>query len=338
MPLFFQIIFLLMVSTSCGPSSSSELSVLGKDTFSTKPTQAPPGLALLFIKEQSAQSDAPTTSMCSASYIASGVLITAGHCLKSEGLHHTINNITLTFSGFTLTLKAYQFNLVIHPHKDLGLLFFDPDLLPHSLPPIKLFNPPKGTGHKKLYSNTEFFGWGGLSEHPHYHGSFILRGAKELAVITEVFTYSPFNNHLSQPLNQLLLHSHTKFLLELTRFNPCLIKEPPSQDWKKALFRFFCHNNTVSPSLMLATASIRENPSSSRSPNRREVLFCPGDSGGGLLNSQGELMGVLTGIPTKAREPEHYDPKALELGCHHLAFFVDLNSYLLWIEERIRFR
>ena len=255
---------------------------------------------------------------CSGTYIAKGVILTARHCLEESFFYFPqplrLDGMSLYFAGPVLPQKKHltYFNskFIYHPHADLALLFIDPGFFTSNPPHIvDLFLPPGGK-RKPLYRGGRFYGHGGMeaqgqkaSKYPitSASGELLIRGYQNLWIYTII-------PHIKDP--SIVLCSSDDSAPWWQRLFPT-----NSSKWSRT-------EKLTANSLPCAQSSVLlPVVASLKYPN---LLFCQGDSGGGLINSEGDLMGVASAIIATGE------------NCGNTPLFVDLYYYYSWIQEQIK--
>ena len=95
--------------------------------------------------------------------------------------------------------------------------------------------------------------------------------------------------------------------------------------------------------VLVISAHLRAPDMNLTAPTPREVLFCRGDSGSGVLDSSGRLIGVILALSLKGIEHISqgdtsfpFDPIATkELGCRHVVMAADIHEHSHWIETTL---
>lgn len=307
-----------------------------------------------------------TVARCGSTYIAPGVLLTARHCLVDderidENPLPLPPEISIIFAtSQILRLSRSQMIFELHPNDDLGLIFFNPHVFAlgspgHQAPsPINIFlpNPSGRSDHKSLilpqvhedsyvgnYVYTTNISYN-LSDHQTNSNSsgdaaggllVDLRLNEDL----DVFAHTDHFFRVWGLARDLNLISGNIWRMHRLALSPCygsLDTQNGFLGWWRGVF---CRDGLTVPRL-LVTANRR---SSSRSP--RELLFCRGDSGSGLMSSGGELMGVVAEI-WRTTDPISSGGKTLSLkylssayGCSSVAALVDIAAHSRWIRDTL---
>ena len=333
------LILITIVCVGCRSKGTANhdhhLKTLGEDTYPLPLSQAPSGTVLLSWPSLfqalgvSPQQGSTGHIYCSGTHIKPGVVITAKHCLtpKLLGLPLPLPKLLIIFSATKkLLLSTSSQTIISHPEEDLALLFFDPKQLPNPPPSTaELFTPTQGE-HQELYQQASFYGLGGTGFHPDYPkkpipGSLMLHGSQQLYVLS---THKKSRRFLTQHL-------------------------PPAKEWQQnpmdenLLHKLFLDEAAFDhKSYLLASAYLRLQPLP-KSPELKEVLFCGGDSGGGLRDAHGKLMGVLSTTPwmpfSRSIRSEETTRKTDLLAhlmmCGRIGTFVDLWAHHAWIQEQL---
>ena len=304
--------------------------LVGQHTFSIPLHKAPAG-TVIFV-DQGTQKPEP---FCGGTYIKPGVVITTAHCLGLGALSLPTPSPTgatsLIFANSeSLTLSSQNNTVITHVESELALIFFDPKLLSSSPATAELALPLEGEG-EDLMLGARFYGAGRLHLHPDYPSTagdeILLRGSKDLMVLTT--NQENGFEKLSAYLEENSIEG-AEFLIFVRHIARNCSTKPGG--WG-------CHQASMIH--MLVSTNLKQN---NKIPGgAKEVLICPGDSGGGLRNSEGKLIGVaLGGLPLRAiadsKEPGsyEYDQKALDLGCSYMGFFTNLHTYYDWIHQNLK--
>ena len=310
---------------------------------------------------------------CYGSYITKGSVLTAKHCMEFP---HTLAMIKLMFSSGDIlhltpphptSTSTFTFTPILHPTADLALLIFNAHSLLPPPPTVQLALPPDNDHQRPpLYTEAVIYSSGGTDEHPNYpddlHSSTgQIRIARGLYVI---------NPHHPKGLNYLChmdLHPLTKLGFDF-------VYKCSSKPHKMARYSFLRllrsflgydedhldkgnqitknteHYTTPPPNysgrgpVLIVTAHLRVPGISMAAPTPREVLFCPGDSGSAVLNSSGELIGVVLGAHEWSTEHIRHGDTSFsldtiatnEIKCRHVAIVADLHEHRHWIETTLR--
>ena len=358
---------LIFTISSCGtPPTTSQLHLLGDSTQRIPITEAPAGLVRMFIYAIPSHQDSPPSTTkeeatadtfrmsqygCHGTYITKGAVLTAKHCLNLD--NETIVMIKLRFfSGHILYLKpprpasASTFTSILHPAADLALLIFDAQTL----------QPPPHTVQLALHSDNErpplytegvIYGSGGTA---HYHPDYpddLLPDTSQIRVARGLNIINPQHPKGLDYLCRIDL----PFFIE-TAFNDVVYNYSCNRrgGWRliRNIWRHYILHSIPIPRnegpMLVITAHLRKADMSSIKQKPREILFCGGDSGSGVLDSSGKLIGVIVGIhPTHKKYVSQdeagfpFDPIATtKAKCRHIAMAADLHKHKNWIETTLR--
>lgn len=357
---------------SCGTAPpNSQLHLLGVDTERIPVAEAPDGIVSLFSitttssgEKSPANTEASESSTevvaqvhhCYGSYIAKGAVLTAKHCLELAGDEALVVIRVAFSSGHSLSLKPGHptkttFTSMLHPTSDLALLIFDAQTLQPPPKTVQLATPPnnknnEATQSPSLYTEATVYGSAGTDKHPYYPDDFyppLREGTGQLRVARKLYVINPRNPPLGERdyLHRMDFPPAVKGRLISKYSHPC--NRPPAfWDWMLKILRFVC--SSAQPLDLLVTAHLRAPDMSLTEPKPRNVLFCNGDSGSGLRDSHGRLLGVISAIPIEitehiSQDGAHFafDPIATKrIGCRHIAWAADIHENRSWIEETLR--
>ena len=362
------------IISSCGvPPTTSQLHLLGADTKRIPFAEAPAGIVRMFFyimpshhnsppsitKEELAAADIDLLSqyICYGSYITKGTVLTAKHCVDESRHDGTLVMIKLMFlSGHILCLKSPHpstnsnttFTSIFHPTADLALLTFDAQTLqppPHTvqlahLPDNKHQSPP-------LYTEGVIYGSGGTA---HYHPDYpddLLPDTSQIRVARGLNIINPQHPKGLDYLCRIDL----PFFIE-TAFNDVVYNYSCNRrgGWRliRNIWRHYILHSIPIPRnegpMLVITAHLRKADMSSIKQKPREILFCGGDSGSGVLDSSGKLLGVLTDIPSLITEHINQgdaafplDPIATKrIGCRHVVMAANIHEHIPWIKAVLR--
>ena len=361
------------VVVSCGAAPpNSQLHLLGAETERIPVAEAPDGIVSLFsITTTSPDGNSPANteadesstdlvaqvSHCYGSYIAKGAVLTAKHCLQLADDEILVAIRVAFSSGHSLSLKPGHptnpaFTSVLHPTSDLALLIFDAQTLQPPPQTVQLATLPNNKNNNEakqspsLYTEATVYGSAGTDNHPYYPNDFyppLREGTGQIRVARKLYVINPRNPPPRERdyLHRMDLPPDIRYRLVTKYSHPC--NRPPAfWDWVLKILRFVCPSNQ--PLNLLVTAHLRAPDMSLTEPTPRKVLFCNGDSGSGLRDSHGRLLGVISAIPIEVTEhisqdDAHFafDPIATKkIGCRHIAWATDIHENRSWIEETLR--
>ena len=353
------------IISSCGAApTTSQLHLLGADTQRIPLAEAPAGIVRLIIyaiptHHLKTRLEHTTTdiarllhrSACYGSYITKGAVLTAKHCVENDD--ETTVMIELRFlSGHILYLKSPHpstnsnttFTSILHPKADLALLVFDAQTLqppPHTVQLAHL--PDNEHQQPHLYTEAVTYGSGGTNEHPNYPDDFH-PDSSHIRVARGIYVINQHHPKGRDYLDHIDLHPSTKKYLTYAYNHSC--HHPLG--WKLIRNIVLCNilgiNGEEDGPLLIITAHLRAPNISLTAPTPREALFCKGDSGSGVLDSSGKLIGVIVGIhPTHKKYVSQdeagfpFDPIATtKAKCRHIAMAADLHKHKNWIETTLR--
>ena len=318
---------------------------------------------------------------CYGSYITKGAMLTAKHCMEFP---QNLAMIKLMFSSGEIlhltpphptSTSTFTFTSILHPTADLALVIFNAQALQSPPPTIQLaLSPDNDHQRPPLYTEAVVYSSAGTDEHLNYpDDSGIYSITSQIRVARGLYVINPHHpeglDYLCRidphPVAQLgfkLFYKKDKCSLDIPenlekttsnrhggwRFIPNFLRSLLDYD-EDHLDK---EHQTLSPApnygvmgpVLIVTAHLRAPDMSLTTPIPREILFCPGDCGGALLNSSGKLIGMIVG--NFALNTEHinhgdtsfaFDPIATKkIGCRHFAFAVDIHEHKHWIETTLR--
>lgn len=342
----------LMVALSCGDSapsatSSSHLAVVGSDTHSMELSQAAPGVITIVFKILDHASDRSKRRMCGGTYIDDGVILTAKHCYAVDA-GTSITYVSIFFGGESMDTdqmasfgfyasSRQQWTFVSHPHQDLGLMIFDVAELSYGRPDRAPLFEADHAHHGTLYQNVTFFGLG--------HSD--LRTIKQYnRVFKAEQLYALSHNGELWPTMWHLVHSNLHWYdkgayLVRALLSPAgeACRLPPSSDHGDGCKPSF--NRQLRESYLLVGSTLSHLPEL-KAP--KDVLFCRGDSGGGVRLADGSLVGIAVGysvrinnyVGVKFGTYYHFDDELMSgRDCSSVMYTLDLQPYLPWIRQTI---
>ena len=364
---------LICTISSCGaPPTTSQLHLLGADTQRIPITEAPAGLVrLVFYSIPSHQDSPPSTAkeaqpataemlplkhQCYGSYITKGAILTAKHCMDVD--NETIVMIKLWFfSGHILYLKSprhaststFTFTSILHPAADLALLVFDAQSLQPPPPTVQLAPPPnKEHQRPPLYTEAVVYSSAGTNKHPNYpNDTYQYSPTSHIRLARGLYVLNPYHPEWCDYLDRI--DTNHIIFERFTQEHKVYTYSCNYPWWGLGFIRTYKRKSLGSipdygetGQALVVTAYLKGADSSLTEAMTREVLFCPGDSGSGLLDSNGKLIGVLISIPFFSVLGSHsflaFDRKATnKIGCRHVAFAADIHEHKNWIKKTLRF-
>lgn len=342
---------------SCGDPSAqvtesahtSQLAVAGADTQPVELVQAAPGVVNILFKIMDHASGGSKHRLCGGTYIDAGVIITAKHCYEVDS-GKIIAHITIFFGDQTAMTKTEkmasfgyyaaplsQWTLVSHPHQDLGLMIFNVAELSYGQPDrAPLFERPPDQ-HGPLYQNVTFFGLGqpGLGKIKQYDR---LAKAQQLYALVHGGELWPTVWHMVHSN----LHWYDKGVyLVRTLLSPASTSSSSCLPFPRHPHRCQPLLYGRSPAYLLVGSTLSHLPAL-KAP--QDVVFCRGDSGGGVRLADGSLVGIAIGYSVRINNyvgiefgtNHNFDDELMrDRDCSSVMYALDLQPYLPWIRESI---
>lgn len=321
------------------PAGVSELAVVGNDSEKIPLSEAPPGTVNILMVFASPAKGGVTTKYCGGSYIARGVVLTAAHCFVSESGVLRRVKVFIRHKPSHMVAHLADYDLVTHPHVDIALLKLDEKQQPWSSSPqrVALFELEENKQrHKSLYKGASFYGLG-ARDHDGDYG--VIGASNDLFVLTQ--DGSLWTNLRYIFLSNFPATIKIDYLLRAGRFfgrcarpsSAQLFNEPYISQCRERLHP----NDFLSNSHLIAGSYLYGEEGSAKN-----ILFCPGDSGGGLRAANGRLLGVLAVLNVATTQGvrsekgyEAFDQDALDYGCRSLGLFINLVGLKSWLESSL---
>lgn len=323
--------------TSIPSGQSSKFSVTGTQSERAQASQAPPGTVGIIMYSRPA-SNSPVIDIytCMGTLIAPQIILTASHCIKNK-----VTELAIVFyaTGQVARLKKRSMALQRHPTEDVALLYFE--IEPTQPGPLGLFNalaaitePFKGAGSSvPLRESIEIASISLVT--PERSG-----GDGELRFQTGVMFYGNggTQGNTQVPDELRLIRTPAKVHRLLYPFVTLYLRRAPDLmylHWTGANKHLVTSYRTFRALIGRAAemTDLTERFSGiplgteleSEERNDRDILFCVGDSGGGVRNADEDLIGVLVEISNlvEARDGEPL--------CGRLGRLIPLSTVWPWV-------
>lgn len=340
------LLFAMMVA-SCGwlqKPSESHLSMMGSDVTQISLKEAMHGTVHYLFYYSADGDENAWIAYCGGTYIDYGVIITAKHCFENK----TLIKLTMYFAiADPDALNVYsapssKWRFISHPDQDLGLILFDPQDHHGPLPLIaELFELPAGQDrHQTFHAGVVFQGIGG-------HWSEERQGFYDTFQYDNLYILSQ-DGHFMDTL-RYYIYSNLHIKVKLRFINRSVMGllgcgRPPARDYPTKFSRWcewILNDNeltTHDPYLIVGSTMTHYKGLETL----KEVLFCLGDSGGGLRLADGRLIGIQVAILRSnygvgaAGDYLRFHPDSMEgFSCSSVSLFLDIVSYLPWIRATI---